>query len=56
MCLRLEQEDGSLITHIVLEAGRRISDDTCGLNDVYPPDDLHYSTHLTLHIYIRHVS
>ena len=48
MGLGLEKEDGSLITpkcrsntlSMPLDAGRRISTETCGLGDVFPLDDL----------------
>ena len=44
-----EKEDGvnyshgagtSCPTHLLLEAGREISDETCGFDYVFPPDDL----------------
>ena len=44
MVFGLEQEDGSFnYSHgagIPLKAGRWISAETCGLDDVFPPDDL----------------
>ena len=47
MFFGLEQEDGSFITPmglalplLPLEAGRGISAETCGLEDVFLPDDL----------------
>ena len=47
MAFGLEQEDGSFdnshgasTSSIPLKAGRGISAETCGLDDVFPPDDL----------------
>ena len=40
---------------IPLKAGRGISAETCGLDDVFPPDDLGSGPHTPFIIYIPHI-
>ena len=45
------------ILSIPLEAGRRISAATCGLGDVFPPDDLRFNLYYQfIIIYKRYIS
>ena len=44
------------IISVPLKAGRGISAETCGLNDVFPPDDLGSSVHPIYYIHTTHYS
>ena len=58
MVFGLEQEDGSFNyshgagTSFPLKSGRGISDETCGLDDVFPPYDLSSGPYTPFIIYI----
>ena len=62
MVFGLEQEDGSFdYSHGAstcsqpMKTGRGISAETCGLGDVFPPDDLGFGPCTTFIIYIPHI-
>ena len=64
MVFGLEQEDGSFdYSHgagtpspsLELKAGRGISAETCGLDDVFPPDDLGSGPCTQFITYMQHI-
>ena len=56
MVFGLEQEDGSFdYSHGPLKAGRGISAETCGLDDMFPPDDLGSGPCTPFIIYIPYI-